>query len=166
MPLDFQEFLKQKTAGSDIRERNRSRMEWVEALNRLHEQIRNWLRQADPEGLLEVVPYEIQRGESRLGVYDAPALKVRLNADEVDVLPVGRYAIGPLSGETRKALPGIAGPDGPAAGRVDITDGEHKYMLFRDSKVDPDRWFVLTEGAKLEEFDRARLEAILQDLWS
>src|SRR4051812_17764722 len=153
MPIDFQEFLKQKTAGSDIRERNRSRMDWLGALNRLNEQIRDWLRAADPEGLLEVVPYEIQRAESRLGIYDAPALKIRLNADEVDVLPIGRYAIGPLSAETHKALLGVAGTDGPAAGRVDITDGEHKYMLFRDSKSDPERWFAVTERSEAQLFD-------------
>lgn len=166
MPIDFQEFLRQKTAGSDIRERNRNRMEWLGALGRLLDQIRDWLRAADPEGLLEVEAYEVQRAESRLGIYDAPALKIRLSADEVDILPIGRYAIGPLPAETQKALLGAAGTDGPAAGRVDITDGERKHMLFRNIKSNPECWFAVNDKSEVNLFDRARLEAILQDLWS
>jgi len=141
-------------------------MEWLAALRRLLEQIQNWLHAADPEGLLEVEPYEVQRAESRLGIYDAPALKIRLNADEVAVLPIGRYAIGPLPAEMYKALQGVAGTDGPAGGRVDITDGERRYMLFRAIKSDPERWFAVDDLSKVNLFDQARLEAILQDLWS
>jgi hypothetical protein len=166
MPVDFQEFLRQKTAGSDIRERNHNRAEWVGALRRLLDQIQDWLRAADPEGLLEVEPYEVQRAESRLGIYDAPALKIRLNTDEADLLPIGRYAFGPLSAVVHRALHGVAGTDGPAAGRVDITDGERRYMLFRDIKADPERWFAVDDQARVNPFDQAHLEAILQDLWS
>jgi hypothetical protein len=89
--------------------------------------------------LLDVEPYEVQRAESRLGTYDAPALKIRLNGEEVAVMPIGRSAIGPLSARAHKALQGIAGTDGPAAGRVDITDGGARYVLFRDIKSDPER---------------------------
>ena len=166
MPTDFQEFLKQKTAGSDIRERNRSRLEWQSAVSRLSEQIQHWLREADPESLLEVIGYDVQRAESQLGIYDASALKIRLNSDEVDLLPIGRYAIGPLSSAMIKALRGVAGTDGPAAGRVDITDGERRSILVREIKDGSERWFAVNDKAEVHPFDRTRLEAILQDLWS
>ena len=166
MATDFQEFLKQKTAGSDIRERNRSRLEWLGSLSRLNDQIRDWLREADPEELVEVVPYEVRRAEARIGIYDALALKIRLNADELDVLPIGRYAIGPLPSETIQALLQVTGTDGPAAGRVDMTDGEKKYILMRDLSNQSERWWVVSKTVQVERFDRDRLEAILQDFWS
>jgi hypothetical protein len=168
MPTDFQEFLRQKTAGSDIRERRHDQTEWVGALYRLLDQIEGWLHAADPDGLLEIESYEVQRGESRLGLYDAPAMKIRLDADEVAILPIGRYAIGPLSAETRQALLEVVGTEGSLAGRVDIAnwDGERRFRLFRDIQGDVDRWFAVDDRSAVSVFDRARLEAILQDLWS
>lgn len=44
MQTSFQEFLRQKVEGSDWRDRKRLRTEWLGALNRLLDQIREWLR--------------------------------------------------------------------------------------------------------------------------
>lgn len=84
MQTSFQEFLRQKVEGSDWRDRKRLRSEWLDALNRLLDQIRDWLRESDPEGVLELVPYKVERVEERLGVYGAPALQIRLNRADVD----------------------------------------------------------------------------------
>lgn len=107
MLTSFQEFLRQKVDISALKDRNRSRMEWLGALNRLFEQVREWLREADPDELLEIVPYEVERAEKRLGIYDAPALKIRLGTNSVDILPMGRYAVGPLSLELPTGIPGM-----------------------------------------------------------
>jgi hypothetical protein len=98
MQTSFQEFLRQKVEGSDWRDRKRLRDEWLGALNRLLDQIRDWLRESDPKGVLELITYEVERVEGRLGVYDAPALKIRLNTDAAEVLPMGRFAIKVASG--------------------------------------------------------------------
>src|SRR5947209_19782173 len=96
MSTRFQEFLRQRSEGSDLKERARRRREWLGALKSLLDTVRDWLREAEQDDLLELVPYEVERVEGRLGVYDAPALKIRSGTDSIDVLPVGRYAIGPL----------------------------------------------------------------------
>ena len=166
MPITFQDFLRRKAEGTDVRERNRNRDEWLKAINGLLDQIEEWLRAADAENLLEIMRYDVERVEERMGVYDAPALKVRLGTDEVDVVPVGRYAIGPLPAQAIKSLMGVEGTDGPAAGRVDITNGERKYLLLRDLTSGQERWYAVDERSKAVLFDRAYLEAILQDLWS
>jgi len=166
VPITFQDFLRRKAEGTDVRERNRNRDEWLKAINGLLDQIEEWLRAADAENLLEIMRYDVERVEERMGVYDAPALKVRLGTDEVDVVPVGRYAIGPLPAQAIKSLMGVEGTDGPAAGRVDITNGERKYLLLRDLTSGQERWYAVDERSKAVLFDRAYLEAILQDLWS
>jgi hypothetical protein len=166
MPTNFQDFLKQKAEGTGIRERNRNRGEWLKALQGLLTQIEDWLHDADAENLLETMRYDVERVEDRLGIYDAPALKIRLGADEVDVVPVGRYAIGPLPAQAIKSLPGVEATDGAAAGRVDITNGERKYLLLRDISSGEDRWHAVNERSQMVLFDRAYLETILQDLWS
>lgn len=166
MATSFQEFLRQKAKGSDLKDRNRSRAEWLGALNRLFDQVRVWLRESDPDDLIEVLPFEVERVEARLGVYDAPALKIRLGTDSVDVLPVGRYVNGPLALESLKAIAGNAMRWGDlSGGRVDITNGEQKSLLLRSSEGGQDRWFTLG-GPIPVPLDRDRLEAILQDLLS
>ena len=166
MTTSFQDFLRQKAAGTDIRERNRNRGEWLMALQKLLAQIEDWLRAADTESLLEIVRYDVERVEDRLGIYDAPALKIRLGTDEIDVVPVGRFAIGPLPAQAFKTLPAVDGTDGPAAGRVDITNGERKYLLLRDVSRGKQDWYAVKERSQAVLFDQALLETILQDLWS
>ena len=166
MQTSFQEFLREKAMLSGTKERYRNIAEWVGSLTRLVEQIHEWLRDADKDGFLEIIPYEVQRLEARLGIYDAPALKIRLGADAIDVLPVGRDAIGPLSFGMMQALRQVKGTDGPAAGRVDITNGERKYLLLRGIENGEDIWYVFEEESQVSPFDRLRLEAIIQDLLS
>lgn len=166
MPTSFQDFLRQRAEGAGVQERTRNRGEWLKALEGLLTQIEDWLRAADTENLLETMRYDVERVEDRLGIYDAPALKIRLGTDEIDVVPVGRYAIGPLPAQAIRSLRGVEGTDGPAAGRVDITNGERKYLLLRDISSGVERWYAVNERSQGVLFDRAQLETILQDLWS
>ena len=57
-------------------------------------------------------------------------------------------------------------PTARLAGRVDITNGERKYLLLRDNSSGEDRWYAVNERSQVVLFDRAQLETILQDLWS
>jgi hypothetical protein len=199
MSTSFQEFLRERSGPSGASERKRNREEWLAALNRLYEQIREWLREADPDEVLEVVSYRVERVEEQLGVYDAPALSISLGTDEVDVVPVGRYSIGLTAsylgrlaamlarkhppegagsgpqGQTGRfdsALSALSavldaeGVQGPLSGRVDVTNGERKHLLFRVVDGNHDHWYAMGEKTEVDSLDRHRLEAILQDLMS
>lgn len=163
MATSFQDFLRQKTEGTDWRARTRNREEWLWALNGLLDQVCEELRGADREGYLELIRYEVERVEEHLGVYDAPALKVRLGPDSVDFLPVGRYAAGPLGYiQIRTILDNWGDHFG---GRVDITNGEKRYILLRRIDDGADRWYATTgNSVEPKPFDQDCLESILQDL--
>jgi hypothetical protein len=167
MQTSFQEFLQQKLEGSDWKYRKRLRSEWLGALNRLLEQIRGWLRESDPEGILEFVTYEVQRVEDRLGVYDAAALKMRMKTDYAEVLPMGRFVPGPTSFLNAHAIPAFQPKCDLSGGRVDITNGERRHLLLRSILDGQDHWFAVMSGQSTPiPFDRACLEAILKDLLS
>jgi len=158
-PLSFREFLKTKADESGLRDRHRRREEWLGAIKQLLDQIRGWLRDSDPEGLLDIEPYEVARTEKDLGTYDAPALKIRLGAGEIDVLPMGREI--PFM-----AIRGASGDATQFAGRIDITDGFRKYNLFREVRDGNDRWQIKDERNRITYLDSLSFERILQDLLS
>ena len=60
MPTSFQEFLKQKAEGTGIQERNQNRSDWLGPLRMLLHHIENWLRAADTEHVLEIMPYDVE----------------------------------------------------------------------------------------------------------
>ena len=100
-------------------------------------------------------------------VYNGPALKIRLGINSIDVLPVGRYAIGPLSLELLKGIPGNAQRWGDlSGGRVDITNGERRHLLLRSIEDGQDHWYTVGEPLSPAAFDRKRLEEIVQNLLS
>jgi hypothetical protein len=167
MPTNLREFLQKKTEGTDLKERNRLRSEWLASLNRLFDQIREWLREADPEEVLEVVRYEVERVEQRLGVYDAPALLIRLGTDSVRIVPSGRFE------DKYRIQMILAGPSySPewgdlCGGRVDVRSEDRRYLLLRSVEGDNEKWFaVSTNENGVAAFNRSRLEAILQELLS
>lgn len=167
MATSFQEFLHKKVEGTDWNERKRRRKEWTVAVNRLLDQIRDFLRESDPENLIEVLPYTVQRVEGSMGVYEAPALSIRLGTDTVEVVPSDRYARLPLALQDLLATsPGESRWGGLSGGRVDITDGERRHILLRGIEDGQDHWYALQDRTSLQPipFDRNCLESLLQDL--
>jgi hypothetical protein len=163
--VSFQDFLRKRTEGSDVRERRKNREEWLDALNRLFHQIQVWLREVDTEELLEIIPYQVQSMERRLGIHDEPALKVGLGTSSVNIAPVGRFSIGPI-GPMIKGLLGVVEQRGGLGGRVDLTNGERKYLLCRWIDGSQDRWYIVDQESRATHFDRDCLEVVLQDLLS
>jgi hypothetical protein len=158
-PLSFRDFLKHKAEESGARDRHRRRAEWLGALHRLLEQVRAWLREFDVEEVLDIEPYEVARTEHDLGTYDAPALRIRLGAGEVTVVPMGREV--PFM-----AVRGVSGQPTELAGRVDITDGFRKYNLYREIREGKDAWQVRDERNRFTYLDAESLGRILQELLS
>ncbi|HKI36992.1 MAG TPA: hypothetical protein VKA46_34385 [Gemmataceae bacterium] len=156
--MTFREFLEKQARRQNHKDRRERRDEWVAAVGRLVERLRAWLAESDPEKVLDVVPIEIERAEPDLGTYRVPSLKISLSDAAVEVVPVGRNVVG------------VVGPRGDvgirAEGRVDITDGVRRYILYRTLKDGQETWYALDERFRAAPLDRSRLEGILQDLLS
>jgi hypothetical protein len=131
--------------------------EWTGALHRLIGQIREWLRDSDPEYLLEIEESDHEIRGVDVGVYTAPGLVIRLEAREVRLVPIARKVVGPLlSGDEIRMT--------RAFGRVDLTDGGAKFMIFR-SRKDPDQWMIVKDwGHIVNRFDRRAFEEAMQSL--
>jgi hypothetical protein len=153
----FQEFLHKKAEEQHQGLRRDRRDEWILAVKRLNEQISEWLREADPEKLLDVMPLVFDKAETGLGPYKVPGLKIGLGDLSVQVIPVARNVVG---------SPRLLGDGAQLAGRVDITDGIKKYVIRRILSEGAEFWEVLDEHFGAAPFDQARLESILQDLLS
>ena len=157
--MTFREFLdKQAQQKQQHEERRQRREQWIAALDRLIKQLSAWLAEADPGRVLDVVRTDVERAEPGLGTYQAPSLTISLGEAAVLVVPVGRDVVG------------IVGSQGDigirAEGRVDITDGIRKYILYRTLKDGQEKWYALDEHFKAEPLNREQLEKILQDLLS
>jgi hypothetical protein len=139
-------------------ERTAIQEEWIGALMRLLQQIKEWLRDADEEHQLEIEERWHKLREINVGVYAAPGLVIRLGAREVEVIPVARMVVGP------ELSNGLIRVD-RAFGRVDLTDGDKSYLLFRTLKEPADEWVIVEdEGYTVDRFDRRTLEEAMQSL--
>jgi hypothetical protein len=156
--MTFREFLDKQAKQQRHKERRERREEWVAAVGRLIERLRAWLAESDPDKVLDVVPIEVEKAEPDLGVYRVPGLRIGLGDAAVQVVPVGRNVVGTV------------GPRGDlgvrAEGRVDITDGIRKSILYRTLRDGQEAWYALDEHFQAAPLDRGRLEGILQDLLS
>lgn len=158
----FQEFLRKKAEEKGDDGGRRRRDEWMDALGRLVDQIVSWLKDDDPEGVLEIGRYEVTRSETGLGAYQVPYLKIHLGDSEAVLSPVARNTVGTIGPRG-----GVAETE-KAEGRVDVQDGLRlkKYMLYRAIKDGRDVWYAVDEKFHVDLLDKDRLEAILQDLLS
>jgi hypothetical protein len=139
-------------------EKTAIQQEWIGALHRLIQQIKEWLCDADEEHQLEIEEEWHKLREIDVGVYTAPGLVIRLGARKVRVIPVARMVVGPhLSNGTVRV--------NRAFGRVDLTDGGKKFMLFRSQEDPSDRWVIVEdEGYTVDRFDRRAFDEAMQSL--
>ncbi len=151
----FQEFLHRKAEEQGQSSARERRDEWIAAVDRLTRQIEGWLRESDPEGVLDLIPVTFDKAEKGLGPYKIDGLQVGVGELSARVVPVARNVVG---------SPRIMGDGARLAGRVDITDGIKKYVLRRVLKDGSETWEVLDDHFGAAPFDRDRLESILQDL--
>lgn len=134
--------------------------EWVTAMNRLIEQTRRWLTEADGVGLLRLELPLLSVSEPRLGTYEINGLAVQLNGRRVVVAPRARYVVARIH---------TAGTDPKRAdGMVELRDGAAAvYYLFRLKSETGDGWYIQSvdvwnnakEYGLVEPLDRDRFEA-------
>jgi hypothetical protein len=156
--MTFQEFLRKQASKGETREKRERREEWVAAVKRLMDQLRAWLKESDPDQVLDVIPMEIERVEAGLGRYLVPGLVIRTGNSRVQVLPIGRSVVADLVASNERPL--------NAEGRVDITDGVQRWMLYHTSHDGQETWYALDQRLRAAPLDQTRFEAILVDLLS
>jgi hypothetical protein len=155
---NLKDFLSEKARQTNQLERRRRREEWVAAVHRLMGRLQDWLRQADPDHVLDVGVIPIEKRELGIGTYQVPSLDIRYDETVIRVLPVGRNVLHGRSqngNETAKAQ-----------GRVDITDGANKYYLYRFIENQSEQWEIQGEEGKTTLLDQAQFERIIEELLS
>src|SRR5947208_2762695 len=82
------DFLKEQAEErhSQAAERLRRREEWVASVQRLLNQVKTWLRQADTVNLLELEEGQVVRREEGLETYQVPTLTVRLGDRTLEIV--------------------------------------------------------------------------------
>lgn len=83
--------------------------DWVLALDKLMNQIKQWISEGEHE-VIHASKVFIEKFEDHIGNYIAPMLVVTRENVNVEIRPIGRFAIG-------------------AVGRVDMTNNKRSYTL-------------------------------------
>jgi hypothetical protein len=134
------------------------REEWIASVTRLLAQIKDWLAQADTKRILMLDEAPLRLSEQGLGTYETPGLTIGLGTREVRIKPVARHVLAPLRVTGRMPVP-------RAYGRVDMTNGLDRYLIFRTAKEPDDHWTIIQEdGPLMEPFDQESFEAALKSL--
>jgi len=134
------------------------RQEWIAAVERLLAQTKEWLGEADTKRILMVEETPIRIAERGLGTYEIPALTIGLGTREACIKPVARYVAAPLRSTGIIQVP-------RAYGRVVMTNGLDRYMIFRTELEPDERWVIIEQNEPLMEwFDRNSFEIALKSL--
>jgi hypothetical protein len=100
------------------------RKEWVQAIDDLYAQVKDWLKPAIQDGLVQVQEEGLTITEDDLGEYDTHALRITTPAGRlVNFVPKYRLVYGGL-------------------GRVDMESGAAKQVLMRKQ---PGEWDILLQ---------------------
>jgi hypothetical protein len=163
MMSNLKEFLKRQAeeqrATAD--ERDAVRREWLDSLDRLMGQLERWLRETDTEGTLKIEPMTHRLKERRVGIYDASGLRISLSTPslgtpEIRLEPIARHT---------SASSIAAAVGGSIEGRVDLTNDEMKYFLYRIKKNGKDEWVMVDDREyRPEPLERDNFEAAIQSM--
>ncbi len=156
MSTTFSEFLRQQA------EKHRAEAsagkatvdEWRSAVERLFAELRGWLKESDPEGIIEVEEGRQDISEPGLGRYHVPRLNLRAFGKWIGIIPKARRTVGTAK-PSQKAAPRRA------VGRVDITDELRRYVLYRLLEDGRETWFIDDLESETKPLDRAAFEQAL-----
>jgi hypothetical protein len=150
----LKEFLKKQAEEQRTGSAEREAMlhEWATAVDRLVELLAGWLRESDPEKVLTIEKTKHDIRERGLGSYQASGLRVTLGARVFRIEPVARFSIGSIEGDTFGTS--------IRSGRVDMTNDELKYMLYRNVGEGADSWLMADDRTyRARPLDRGAFEA-------
>ena len=116
-------------------QREALRAEWVQAVERLLQQIEQWVREADPKGRIRIERTVQKDREQALGFFEVPRLILTYGTERVEVVAWARFVVG---GIKRTA----DGAEERIQGSVHIANGSDKVSLYRLIGPPGDEWFV------------------------
>lgn len=155
-PTSFREFLERRSKEVNAKEREDTKTEWVNSVDRLVKQLKAWVEEWNP-GVLSIQDETHNLSEEGLGRYSARGLSIALEDTEVHILPVARRVVG---------LVGRRGHEGVRPqGRVDVTNGVQTYGLLRIVEREGETWFVLDEHGMPSVLSKESFEAMLTELF-
>jgi hypothetical protein len=127
------------------------KQEWIDSVGRLMDQFRQWLQEADKEGVLRLDKEVHELGEEGLGWYEVPGITVLLGDRRVRIRAVGRNTIGRITPSEVQAQ-----------GRVDMTNGTDRCILYRVLDDQGERWVIYQpDTGKLTPLAREAFEATM-----
>lgn len=137
MSTTFKEFLQRKAEKlqAEIQAGEATVDEWRSAIEKLFARIRGWLRESDPDGLIQIEEGQEEVSEPGLGRYRVPRLDLRAFGKWIGIIPKARKTVG-------KAIPPQKSAPERAEGRVDITDELRRYVLYRFRENAEDQWLI------------------------
>ncbi len=144
---DLAEFFRKKKESVVQLESDKERLlnEWREALAKLYDQLEQWLKPAQAEGL-QIKSYEKEISEYELGTYHAPAREISFGLRTVRLEPVARFIVG-------------------GAGRVDIYSPRGIFKLIRDP--DTRGWFLVRKTlADAEPLNENSFATLIQEIFA
>lgn len=136
----LRELLEQRAAeNQSTAERRESLLtDWCRAVGDLVGRLESWLRDVDPKNVLRIERTSHRIRERQIGEYEVPGLRIVLGAQEIRVEPVARFSIGSMAGDALGTS--------IRAGRVDLTNVERRFMLYRRSAPGaPDDWVLVDD---------------------
>jgi hypothetical protein len=131
----LKEFLDQQAEeNTAANEESRRLKDWVQAVERLVETLSDWLRASDTKNRLKIEKTKYEIRERAFGWYSTPGLRVTFSTREFQVVPKAFFSIGSVVGD----------PLGETIrnGRVDLTNGNLRFMLYRKPSEGPDAWVI------------------------
>lgn len=125
---------------------NKIKDEWISEIEKLISKIKNWLKESEENGFIELKEDEIQLSEEKLGTYKTKSLRIFFEDQVAEIVPVARIVVG---GE----------------GRVDIVKSPtEKYTLLYKNG-----WKYLEESGiqrKMIDFDNKCFTEIMEEIFS
>jgi len=157
MTTSFKEFLRQQAEKhqAEVRAGKASVEEWRAAIDRLFTQIRAWLAESDPEGIIEIKEGKQRLTESGLGRYEVPRLDLHAFGQWIGIIPKARKTVG-VATPPQRSVPKRS------AGRVDITDELRRYVLYRFQEEGGDVWLIDDLQSELKPLDQEQFERALK----
>jgi hypothetical protein len=158
--VSFKEWLAQEAERERRADQRQELIEdWTDAVAALFAQMVQWMAEDDPERMLRIETGKITKDEEGLGAYEVALMRVSLGVRSVDLIPVGRNVVGGIG---RRGDLGFR-----SEGRVDMTNGVEKYMLYRAVTPQGKEWMIVEdEQYRVIPLTREAFEAALQDLLS
>ncbi|WP_088254417.1 hypothetical protein [Fimbriiglobus ruber] len=158
MSTSLRDVLKQKSAlyAAEAEKNKLVIEEWRAAVDKLFNQLCDWLVVADPDRIIHHEYSQFGVTEPGLGRYQISRLDLRALGKWVGLIPKARKTI-------KRATPQQTGAPEQATGRVDITDESRRFVLYRFTQEAADTWFIddTTTNNGLQPLTSERFEAAL-----